>query len=178
MTPSSRLSDTRLPTHVFKPRHIRSTLHTNVLRSRLLSSMSPLQLAADHLSRVDSVLAPIIRSSDLPSLVAHTNYYQELVESIIGQQLSVKAAATIRSRFVALFDDIFPTPEQIIASDIEQLRSVGLSRPKARYIKDLAMRILDGNLRLDTLDTLSNDEIIKELTAVKGVGEWTAPMFL
>jgi DNA-3-methyladenine glycosylase II len=140
--------------------------------------MSPLQIAADHLIKVDPVLTPVIASSGLPSLEAHTNYYQELVESIIGQQLSVKAAATIRARFVDSFGDQFPTPEQILSRDIEQLRAVGLSRPKAGYIQDLARRVNEGSLRLDQKDQLSNDEIVTELTAVKGIGVWTVHMFL
>ena len=140
--------------------------------------MASVQAATDHISEQDPVLALIISSAELPLLESHTNYYQELVESIIGQQLSVKAAATIRSRFVASFDNHFPTPEQILARDIEQLRSTGLSRPKARYIQDLAQRVLDGSVQLDKLDKLSNAEIVTELTAVKGIGEWTAHMFL
>jgi DNA-3-methyladenine glycosylase II len=100
------------------------------------------------------------------------------VNSIIGQQLCVKAAATIRQRFVDLFGGAFPAPEQILGRDIEELRSVGLSRPKARYVQDLAQHIVDGTVRFDTIDQLSNDEIIAELTAVKGVGEWTVHMFL
>lgn len=140
--------------------------------------MSSIQIATNHILKVDPRLAPIISVSPLPSLEAHTNYYQELVESIIGQQLSVKAAASIRLRFMALFDNQFPTPEQILSSDIEQLRSAGLSRPKAGYIQDLARRVLDGTVQLDTLDSLSNEEIITELTAVKGIGEWTVHVFL
>jgi DNA-3-methyladenine glycosylase II len=140
--------------------------------------MSSLRIAANYLVKADPVLSPVIIASKLPSLMAHTNYYQELVESIIGQQLSIKAAATIRSRFVSSFGDQFPTPEQILSRDIEQLRSVGLSRPKAGYIQDLAKRVSEGSVQLDQLDQLSNDEIITELTAVKGIGEWTVHMFL
>ena len=140
--------------------------------------MSPLQIAAHHISKKDPILAEVISSSPLPLLEAHTNYYQELVESIIGQQLSVKAAATIRLRFVALFNDQFPSPEQILSCDIEQLRSVGLSRPKAGYIQDLAQHVLDGTIELHKLDRLSNDQIVTELTRVKGIGEWTVHMFL
>lgn len=139
--------------------------------------MVPLQAAADYIAKTDPILSPVVLSSGLPELVAHTNYYQELVESIIGQQLSVKAARTIRTRFVNLFDQ-FPSPEQILTRDSEELRSAGLSRPKISYIQDLARHVIDGSLRLDQLDALSNDEIITTLTAVKGIGEWTAHMFL
>lgn len=137
-----------------------------------------LQEAARHLSSVDPRLSVIIADSPLPELAPHTDYYRALVNSIIGQQLSVKAASTIKRRFVDLFDGSFPTPEQIIARDIEELRSVGLSRPKARYVQDLAHHILNGSVRFDTLDRLSNDAIVAELTAVKGIGEWTVHMFL
>lgn len=137
-----------------------------------------LKKAAAHLALHDAVLAPIIASAPLPSFIPHTDYYQALVDSIVGQQLSVKAAATIRKRFVDLFDGTFPSPKQILASSIDQLRTAGLSRSKAAYIQDLARHTEDGTVQFTTIDALSNDEIIKELTAVKGIGEWTVHMFL
>jgi DNA-3-methyladenine glycosylase II len=140
--------------------------------------MRSLRLASDYIATVDPILSPIVAGSELPTLIAHTNYYQELVESIIGQQLSVKAAHTIRTRFVGLFNDQFPTPEAILSRDIEELRSAGLSRPKIGYIQDLARHVIDGSLQLDQLDQLSNTEIVTILTAVKGIGEWTVHMFL
>jgi len=108
----------------------------------------------------------------------HTDYYRELVDSIISQQLSIKASATIVKRFVALFGDTFPTPEQILERDIDELRAVGMSRSKASYVLDLATHILDNKLQPEKLPALSNEEVIRELTAVKGIGEWTAHMFL
>ena len=137
-----------------------------------------LENAARHLAAHDTTLAAVITTAPLPTFVPHTDYYRALVNNIIGQQLSVKAAATIKQRFVDLFDGEFPSPEQIIRRDIEELRSVGLSRPKAAYVQDLARHVLDGSVRFDTLATLSNEEIIAELTAVKGIGEWTVHMFL
>lgn len=137
-----------------------------------------MQSALDHLSNNDPVMAGLIATYPAPSFVSHRNYYQALVESIIGQQLSVKAAAAIRDRFVGLFDTEFPSPEQIITIDIETYRSIGLSRPKARYIVDLAEHVIDGRVRFDHLDALSNQEVIDELTAVKGIGAWTVHMFL
>ena len=137
-----------------------------------------LEAATRHLVNADPVLAAVIAGAPLPDFVPHTGYYRALVNSIIGQQLSVKAAATIKQRFVDLFSGTFPLPEQIIERDIEELRSVGLSRPKAAYIQDLARHILDGSVRFDTLDQQSNQAIIDELTAVKGIGEWTVHMFL
>lgn len=134
--------------------------------------------AAAHLQAVDPLLAPVVVSHGLCQLRPHTAYYQALVGEIIGQQLSVKAAASIRKRFEELFGDIFPAPEAILRKSVEQLRSVGLSQSKATYIRDLAQHIVDGKVQFDHLDTLSNDEVIQELTDVKGIGEWTAHMFL
>ena len=140
--------------------------------------MSPYQSAIDHLSRHDPVLAQVIANYKQPDFKPHGNYYQALVDSIISQQLSVKAAASIEKRFKDSFGGDFPSPQQILERDIEQLRSLGLSRPKASYIQDLAAKIIDGTVEFSTIDTLSNDEIIAELTKVKGIGEWTAHMFL
>ncbi len=134
--------------------------------------------AAQHLSEVDPIIASIIKSSPLPAFEPHTNYYQELVESIISQQLSVKAAATIVKRFLGLFNTPFPTPEDILSVDVETYRGVGLSRQKAGYIRDLAEKVIDGTVQFDHLDTATNQEIIDELTKVKGVGVWTVHMFL
>jgi len=134
--------------------------------------------AIAHLSVSDSRLASLIETHEKPGFLPHTNYYHELVDSIISQQLSVKAARTIEGRFKNLFDGEFPSPTQILDKDIEELRAVGLSRPKARYIQDLATKILDGTINFDAIDELSNDEIIAELTKVKGIGVWTVHMFL
>jgi DNA-3-methyladenine glycosylase II len=140
--------------------------------------MNQLQQAADYLRTHDKTLAPVIARSPLPSFKKHTDYYETLVDSIISQQLSVKAAASIEKRFKDLFDGSFPSPQQILQKDIEELRSVGLSRPKARYVQDLAQHILDGTVRFDAIDTMTNEEIIAQLTTVKGIGEWTVHMFL
>ncbi len=143
-----------------------------------ISRRQELQAAADHLSKNDPHLAPIIARFGLCTIEPHDDYYRELVDSIISQQLSVKAASTIEKRFVALFGDTFPTPEQILTRDIEELRAVGLSRPKANYVLDLALHIIEGRIQLEKLPTLPNEEVIRELVAVRGIGEWTAHMFL
>jgi DNA-3-methyladenine glycosylase II len=134
--------------------------------------------ALTHLSDNDEVMRRLIADYPAPSFEKHTNYYHELVDSIISQQLSVKAARAIGERFKQLFAGAMPTPEQLLQVDVEELRAVGLSRPKARYIHDLARKIIDGEIRFDTLDAMSNQEIIDELTKVKGIGEWTVHMFL
>jgi DNA-3-methyladenine glycosylase II len=134
--------------------------------------------ALAHLSNSDPRLAFLIGTYNKPEFLPHTNYYHELVDSIISQQLSVKAARTIEGRFKDLFGGEFPSPEQILEKNIEELRAVGLSRPKARYIQDLAMKIIDGEVQFNTLDELPNQQIIDELTKVKGIGVWTVHMFL
>lgn len=136
------------------------------------------QHATNHLAANDPTLARVIRSTSLPTFTPHKNYYQALAESIVSQQLSVKAAATILKRFVALFESEFPSPSEILQKDIETFRSVGLSRQKASYILDLAEKVENGTVTFDHLDSLSNDEVVKELTQIKGVGVWTVHMFL
>ncbi len=143
-----------------------------------LASLENFKKAAEHLQAHDPILGEVIARAPLPTFVPHKKYYQELVESIISQQLSVKAAATILKRFKELFTKDFPSPEDILATDIEVLRSVGLSRQKASYIKDLASRVMDGSVQFDHLDSMSNQEIVDELVQIKGVGVWTVHMFL
>ena len=134
--------------------------------------------AADHLATNDPVLAPVIKRAGLCTIVPHTDYYWELVDGIISQQLSVKAAAAIEKRFQELFKSEVPAPEQILKASYEELRGVGLSNAKANYVHDLAQHIVDGKLDLNNLDSMSNDAIVAELTKVKGIGEWTAHMFM
>ena len=104
--------------------------------------------------------------------------YGALVRTIVGQQLSTKAAHSIHTRLVALFDEGPPQPEHILATDENALRGAGLSRPKIRYLQDLAERVVDGRLDLESLHDASDDEVIAEITAVKGLGRWSADMFL
>lgn len=137
-----------------------------------------LQRAVEHLAHNDPVLAVVIATYPLPTFTPHKNYYRELVESIISQQLSVKAADTILKRFQGLFTTAFPSPAEILEKDIETFRSVGLSRQKATYIRDLAEKVEDGTVKFDHLDALTNSEIIAELVQIKGVGVWTIHMFL
>lgn len=104
--------------------------------------------------------------------------YVALLRSIVGQQLSVKAARTIYGRLLELFGGREPTPAELLAADPEAMRAAGLSRPKVAYIRDLAQHVIDGRLELDRLDERSDEEVVAELTAVKGLGRWTAEMFL
>jgi DNA-3-methyladenine glycosylase II len=104
--------------------------------------------------------------------------YGALLRSIVGQQLSTKAARTIYGRMLELFDGHAPTPLQLLAADPDKIRAAGLSRPKINYLRDLAQHVLDGELELERLDDLPDEEVIEQLTAVKGIGEWSAHMFL
>lgn len=135
-------------------------------------------LAAKHLREHDRLLAPVIEQYGVCPIRPHADYYRELVEAIIGQQLSVKAAAAIQGRFVAMYGGAFPEPAQIIETPLDDMRGVGFSRAKALYVHDLAQHMLDGKIDFSRFDGLSNQDVAVELTAVKGIGKWTAHMFL
>ena len=101
------------------------------------------------------------------------------MRSIAGQQLSVLAARAIWRRLTERFDGRTPTPQEILADDPEALRAAaGFSRAKVRYLRSLAEHVLAGELELDRLAELPDEDVIRELPAVKGIGEWTAHMFL
>lgn len=105
--------------------------------------------------------------------------FRSLTNAIIYQQLSGKAASTILNRFIALFDvDEFPEPQDVLGASVERLREGGVSRQKAGYLKDLAQKYSDGTLQPDALSDMSDEEVIEHLTQVKGVGLWTAQMYL
>ncbi|MET0925874.1 MAG: DNA-3-methyladenine glycosylase [Solirubrobacterales bacterium] len=104
--------------------------------------------------------------------------YGMLLRSVIGQQLSVKAAATIYDRVLALFGGRTPPPEKLLEVEPQALRDVGLSWRKVEYVRDLAEHVLSGELELDRLDRLSDERVIAEITAVRGFGLWSAQMFL
>lgn len=131
-----------------------------------------------HLARHDKKLAPVIAASGPCRLKPHTDHYGELVGSIVGQQLSAKAAGAIWRRVLALFGGRMPRPEQLIEIDGQKLRDIGLSWAKVKYVKDLAEHVIDGRLDLDHIATMPNDQLIEQLTAVKGLGEWSAHMFM
>jgi DNA-3-methyladenine glycosylase II len=136
--------------------------------------------AADHLRAADPVLAELIeRYGPLERpLRAQRSHYGALVRAIVGQQLSTKAAAAIYARLADRFGGREPTPQEILDDDPDQLFAVGLSRAKVAYLRSLAEHITDGSLELERLDALPDDAVIAELTAVKGIGDWSAHMFL
>src|SRR5918998_100784 len=138
-----------------------------------------------HLRRADPVMARLIDEnggplpSEPPAAGRPDDPYGALVRAIAGQQLSVKAAQAIWRRLIARFDGRTPTPEEILADDPEELRvAAGFSRAKVAYLRSLAEHVVSGELELERLDELPDDEVIRELTAVKGIGEWSAHMFL
>jgi DNA-3-methyladenine glycosylase II len=134
--------------------------------------------AANHVASNDKKLAKVIKASGPCRIKPHADHYGELVSNIVGQQLSTKAAYSIWQRVLALFNGKMPTPEQLIEVDDQRLRDVGLSWAKVRYVKDLATHILDGRLDLAHISTMPNEQLIEQLTAVKGIGEWSAHMFM
>ena len=133
------------------------------------------------LMRRDPILAGAIKRIG-PCLMAdrqRKDHLSALVGSIVSQQLSTKAAATIYGRFVALFpDNHIPGADAIDLLADDALRGVGLSGQKIGYLRDLCARIKDGRLQLDELESLPDETVIERLTAVKGFGRWTAEMFL
>ena len=133
------------------------------------------------LMRRDPVLGAAIKAIG-PCLMAdrqRKDHLTALLGSIVSQQLSTKAAATIFGRFVALFPgESVLSPAAIVALEDQTLRGVGLSGQKVRYVRDLCGRIIDGRLQLDEIEELDDEAVIQRLTEVKGFGRWTAEMFL
>lgn len=145
---------------------------------KMSSFKKTLSTGVNQLSRNDPILAEVIRKSGPPVISPNNNYYWSLVDSIISQQLSVKSAAAIEMRFKELFNEDVPVPEHILKKSIEDLRAIGLSRAKASYIRDLAQHIVDHKLDFASFSGFNNEQIISKLIDVKGIGEWTAHMFL
>jgi DNA-3-methyladenine glycosylase II len=107
------------------------------------------------------------------------DHYGALVRAIVGQQLSTRAAQAIYTRLIAYFGGQTPTPEQVLAADPDEMRTAaGLSHAKVRYLRSLAEHVLDGSLQLHKLGRLSDEQVIAELVAVKGLGLWTSQIFL
>ena len=137
-----------------------------------------------HLRRCDPVLSEVIARVGPKGLGdaragRPSDHYGALLRAIVGQQLSTKAAASIFGRLTERFDGRTPTPEEVLEDDPEELRAAaGLSRAKVGYLRSLAEHVLSGELELERLDELSDEQVIAELVAVKGLGVWTAHMFL
>lgn len=139
--------------------------------------------AEAHLRSADTVLGALIDAVGPDGLGdagagRPDDHYGALVRAIVGQQLSTKAARTIYGRLCDRFGGHTPTPAEILADDPEQLRTVGLSRAKASYLCSLAEHVVSGELELERFDAMPDDEVEAELVAVKGLGQWTAHMYL
>ncbi len=132
-----------------------------------------------HLSKADPILARIIAEVGPVGIQPRRERFQALARAIIFQQLAGAAASAIYGRFVGLFPGVeFPSPEQVLAKTDAELRAVGLSEKKALYIKDLAAHIRERKLDFHKFPTMTDEEIIEHLIMVKGIGRWTAEMFL
>ncbi len=136
--------------------------------------------ARAHLRKADPVLARVIDSVGAyrPADGTTGSHFGALIRSIVFQQLSGKAANTIHNRLLDLYPNRAPTARDILATPDEKLRAAGLSRQKIGYLRDLAARVRSGNLPLDHVETLSDEDLIAHLVQVKGIGKWTAQMFL
>lgn len=131
------------------------------------------------LSISDPRIGSLINEYGPPKFNLITNYYESLVRSIVYQQLSIRAAGTIYERLISLFKSTkFPNPEEVLAISPTALRSVGLSNQKVNYIRDLSEKWYQGQLDLSNIDSMTDEQISKELIKVKGIGQWTADMFL
>jgi DNA-3-methyladenine glycosylase II len=142
-------------------------------RTTLARSDPTMAALIERVGKIDLATRLRRRSEERPA-----DAYGALLRAIVGQQLSTKAARTIYLRVLDLFDGRTPAPEQLLEASEEDLRGAGLSGRKVSYIRDLASHVLSGELELDRLDELGDEEAIEELVAVRGLGRWTAEMFL
>lgn len=143
---------------------------------------SQLRMARLHLRRTDPVMKQVIDHVGPCTLRCNRNRFEMLVRSIISQQISTAAARTVRDRVVSLVESRSGskkiTPPGLLALSIDDLRSAGCSQRKAEYILDLAAKVDTGHVQLSTIGRLSSTEVIKTLIQVRGIGRWTAQMFL
>ena len=139
--------------------------------------MQNIDQALSHLKK-DPVLAKLIDQFGVIDYPKSTDYFESLVSSIIGQQLSNKAADTIYNRFKDLLPKRKVTPQAVLDLNLDSIRKCGTSWAKASYLHDLATKTLDGTLALDKLETMADEEMITHLTQVKGIGRWSAQMQL
>jgi DNA-3-methyladenine glycosylase II len=142
-------------------------------RKKLAAADPTMGALIERIGKIDLKTRLRRRSEEKPA-----DAYGALLRAIVGQQLSTKAARTIYGRVCNLFGGTTPSPEQLLEASEEDLRGAGLSGRKVEYIRDLASHVLSGELELDRLDQLSDEEAIEEIVAVRGLGQWTAEMFL
>jgi DNA-3-methyladenine glycosylase II len=155
-----------------------------VPRSGRANADGDIAAAVAHLRAADPVLATVIDQIGVdglgdPRAGRPHDHYGALVRSIVGQQLSTRAARAIYGRLTERFGGRTPTPAEVLADDPDELRvAAGLSHAKVRYLRSLAEHVLDGSLDLESLDSLPDDEVLAQLTAVKGIGMWSAQLYL
>ena len=142
-------------------------------RKQLAAADPTMAALIERIGKIDLATRLRRRSEERPA-----DAYGALLRAIVGQQLSTKAARTIYGRVCELFGGTTPSPEQLLEADEADLRKAGLSGRKVEYIRDLASHVLSGELELDRLDRLSDEEATAEIVAVRGLGQWTAEMFL
>ncbi len=138
---------------------------------------NPWQEAEAHLSAVDELMAALIPRYGPCALQPRDDYFTQLCKSIVSQQLATKAAAAIFNRFAVHFGHV-PTAEEVAATPREKLRELGLSQQKITYMQDLSAKVLDKHITLARFAALPDEEVINQLVTVKGIGVWTAQMFL
>jgi DNA-3-methyladenine glycosylase II len=141
-------------------------------------SAAEIDKGVKHLRKADPIMREVIRRAGPFDLKLKRDRFQALVYSILAQQISTSAAAAVRRKFHDLLGPEGMTPQRVSGFTVEHLRSAGLSRQKASYISDLAQRVHMGTLPLSRLARLSDDAVIESLIQVKGIGVWTAHMFL
>jgi DNA-3-methyladenine glycosylase II len=145
-----------------------------------MSPVSPHRKAITHLKKIDPVMAEVIDAVGKCTLMPRTEWthFDALLRSIVYQQLSGKAAATIHGRVLELIGDGEGAATRIVNTSHDRFRAAGLSNAKANYVRNLAEHVLDGSLPVESLHELPDEEIISALTQVKGIGTWSAQMFL
>lgn len=132
----------------------------------------------EYLKKKDAIMKEIINLVGNYCIQLRPDPYLVLVESIIYQQLTGRAAHSIYQRFVNYYNDVLLTPEKVLSTSSETMKSFGLSNKKIEYIKLLSKNITEKNFNLQSVSTLDDEEIINQLTKMKGIGRWTADMFL
>jgi len=142
-------------------------------REQLAASDPTMATLIERLGEIDLKTRLRRRGEERPA-----DAYGALLRAIVGQQLSTKAARTIYGRILELFDGRTPPPERLLEASEADLRAAGLSGRKVEYIRDLAAHVISGELELDRLGELSDEEVVEEIVAVRGLGVWTAEMFL
>ena len=131
------------------------------------------------LKEIDPNLIRLLNAFKIDNLLPQQNYFKSLTRSIVYQQLTGASAKAIHNRFISIYDnDVYPTPKEVLITPLETLHAIGLSRFKAQYIHNIAEAFNENPIKYETLDQKKDEDVINVLTEIKGVGLWTAQMFL